>query len=154
MLENLRFTGEELAVMSFFESMTGVSPIDCVIEDDSVILVVKNKDFKTLLRNASMMQRKSRGAIRFLLEELEKFVKKKITIIKYYPNPEEFLRGFFSLRKDEDVKLIKKPDGTMYAVIYVNPRRKGAVIGRNGYKAKQGRMLAKKYFNLQTIFIR
>ena len=154
MLKNLKFTAEELSVMSFFESMTGVSPVDCVIQDDTVILVVKSEDFDTLLKNVSMMQRKSRGALRSLLNEMEKVIRKKITIVKYYSSPEQFLRNYFALRKEEDIKFITRPDGTSYAIVYVNPRRKGAVIGKNGVKAKQARMLAKKYFNLQTILIK
>ena len=154
MLKNLKFTAEELSVMSFFESMTNISPLDCIIHDDNVLLVIKSKDFDILLKTASFMQRKSRGVLRSLIEELEKVVRKKITIIKYYPSPEYFLRNFFSLKKGEEIKLIKRPDGSSYAIVYVNPRRKGAVIGKDGYKAKQARMLAKKYFNLQTILIK
>ena len=154
MLENLKFTAEELSVMSFFESMTSVSPLDCIIQDNTVLLVVKNEDFNTLIRTASSMQRRSKGVLRGLLEELEKVVRKRITIVKYYSTPEQFLKSFFSLKQGEEIKLIKKPDGSSYAIIYVNPRRKGAVIGKNGYKAKQARMLAKKYFGLQTILIK
>lgn len=154
MLEKAKFTADELALMSFFESITGVSPIDCIIGEDNVVFIIKSEDYQSLLRNAVMAYGRSRNAIEQMLNELSRVVKKRVDVIKFYPNPEQFLRSFFSLRRGEEVKLINRPDGNKYAIVYVNPRRRGAVIGKSGFKAKQARQLAKKYFNLQTIFIR
>ena len=118
MLDKVKLTGEELSIMSFFESSTGISPVDCVVTDEGVL------------------------------------IKKRIQVVKYLPAPERFLRSFLSLGPKDVVRIVKRKDGESYAIIEVNPARKGLVIGRGGRKIKQARFLVSRYFGLRTVLVR
>jgi N utilization substance protein A len=48
------------------------------------------------------------------------------------------------------VKLNKRVDGTMQAIVLVDPRKKGIVVGREGRNAEKARLLAKRYFEIKT----
>ena len=107
------------------------------------------------LKNAVLMQKGSiRGALRNLISELERYIKKKIQVVKYVPTPERFLRSFLSLGPKDVVRVINKKDGESYAIIEVNPTKKGLVIGKGGRKIKQARFLANRYFGLRTVLVR
>jgi N utilization substance protein A len=51
------------------------------------------------------------------------------------------------------VRLTEKVDGSKIAVVVVDQRRKGAVVGRNGKNAEKARLLAKRYFQISNIHI-
>jgi len=153
MLGNMKLTADEMALMSLFESFTNVSAMDCIIDDERVLFIVDEKRFPRLLKRGSRNRRKGKP-MNSIVSELSKVIKKKVEIVKFSEDVKSFIINFFSLSKNESVKLINRPDGSKYAIIYVNPRRRGAVIGRRGYRAQQGRELAKKYFGLQTIYIK
>lgn len=154
MLKNTKFTADELALMSLFESITGVGALDCIIDDDRVTFLIHENDFPMLLRFAFSFASAKRRSFGVVLDELSKIMKRRVDIVKFSHDIKQFIINFFSLAKSESVKIISRPDGYKYAIINVNPRRRGAVIGRRGYRAKQGRELTKRYFDLQTIYIR
>ncbi|NIM45431.1 MAG: NusA-like transcription termination signal-binding factor [Nitrososphaeria archaeon] len=154
MLRNTKLTADELALISLFESITGVGPVDCILDNDRVTFLIHEKDFPSLLRMAFTFSSAKKKSIGLVLEELSRIMKRKVDIVKFSDNIKRFIINFFSLAKSESVKIISRPDGYKYAIINVNPRRRGAVIGRGGYRAKQGRELTKRYFGLQTIYIR
>jgi N utilization substance protein A len=52
-----------------------------------------------------------------------------------------------------DVKLSDRPDGTKQAIVTVDARKKGAVVGREGRNAEKARMLAKRYFQITNVLI-
>ncbi len=154
MLGKTKITADEMTLMSLFESITGVSARDCIIDGESVTFLVHESDFPKLVRKAKNISRSSNRPLNVVLEELGRLMKKRAEIVKLSEDIKNFIKNFFSLRGNDSVKLVNRPDGSRYAIIYVNPRRRGAVIGRKGYKAQQGRELAKRYYGLQTIYIR
>jgi N utilization substance protein A len=52
-----------------------------------------------------------------------------------------------------DVKMSDRPDGTKQAVVTVDARKKGAVVGREGRNAEKARLLAKRYFQITQVLI-
>jgi transcription termination/antitermination protein NusA len=44
-------------------------------------------------------------------------------------------------------------DGTRQAVVTVDGKKKGAVVGREGRNAEKARLLAKRYFNISSVLI-
>jgi len=43
--------------------------------------------------------------------------------------------------------------GQKQAIVMVDPRKKGIVVGREGRNAEKARMLAKRYFNITSVMI-
>ena len=52
-----------------------------------------------------------------------------------------------------EIKLNTKPDGSLHAAVFVEPGKKGIVVGREGRNAEKARLLAKRYFNISTVMI-
>jgi N utilization substance protein A len=51
------------------------------------------------------------------------------------------------------VKINKRADGTKQAIVMVDARKKGIVVGREGRNAEKARMLAKRYFDISSVLI-
>ena len=52
-----------------------------------------------------------------------------------------------------EVKLNDRPDGSKQAIVIVDPRKKGIVVGREGRNAEKARLLAKRYFDITSVLI-
>jgi N utilization substance protein A len=52
-----------------------------------------------------------------------------------------------------EVKINKRADGTKQAIVMVDPRKKGIVVGREGRNAEKARLLAKRYFDISSVLI-
>jgi len=154
MLENTKLTGDELGLMSLFESVSGATAMDCIIDEEGVTFLVGEKEFPKILRSARGLATSHKNPFQAVLEHLGRIMRRRVEIVRFSDDITRFLQDFFSLSRSESVSVVKRPDGSTYAVIYASPRRKGAIIGRRGYRAKQGRTLARRYFDLQTIYIK
>jgi len=51
------------------------------------------------------------------------------------------------------VRMNERMDGSQQAIVTVDPRKKGAVVGREGRNAEKARLLAKRYFNITNVLI-
>ena len=158
MLENTKLTGDELGLMSLFESVSGATAMDCIIDEEGdeegVTFLVGEKEFPKIFRSARGLATSHKNPFQAVLEHLGRIMRRRVEIVRFSDDITRFLQDFFSLSRSESVSVVKRPDGSTYAVIYASPRRKGAIIGRRGYRAKQGRTLARRYFDLQTIYIK
>ena len=161
MSKEIKLTADELALMSMFQTITGVRPIHCVLENDNIFFLVSEEDYPKMIAEArhiaAIKHTKIKGVntvLKELTKELARMLRKNIYIIKYTNDPEKFLRNFFMLKPDETVELYNRGANKKYAIIKVHPRRKGLIIGRAGFRAKVARQLAKKYFDLDTIIIK
>lgn len=52
-----------------------------------------------------------------------------------------------------DVKLNKRLDGSTQAIVLVDAKKKGIVVGREGRNAEKARLLAKRYFEITSVLI-
>jgi N utilization substance protein A len=51
------------------------------------------------------------------------------------------------------VKINERIDGTKQAVVIVDAKKKGIVVGREGRNAEKARLLAKRYFQISNVLI-
>jgi N utilization substance protein A len=52
-----------------------------------------------------------------------------------------------------EVKMNKRDDGSLQAIVIVDPKKKGIVVGREGRNAEKARLLAKRYFEISSVLI-
>jgi N utilization substance protein A len=154
MLENTKLTGDELKLMSIFESVSGASAMDCIIDDERVTFLVEKQEFPKILATGRGLSDSNRNPFLAVVNHLSRIMRKRVEIVKFSDDVTRFLEEFFSLARSDSVNVVTRPDGSSYAVIYAHPKRKGAIIGRGGSRAEQGRELARRYFDLQTIYIK
>lgn len=144
MHSGIRLTSREMRYIALFESITGASVKDCIIDDElnRIIFVVKEGDIGAAI---------GKGGKNIRL--LERMTGKKHEIIEHSENPVQFIKNALKPARVNEVRITERPNGKVIAVVSVNPRDKGVAIGKNGRNAERIRFLAKRYFQIQNVSI-
>lgn len=144
MSSGIKFTSNEMRYIALFESITGATVKDCIIDKDlnRIIFIVKGGQLGIAIGK--------RGKN---IHYLERMTGKKHEIIEHAENPAQFIKNALKPAKVKEIRITKKPDGKTIAVVSVNPKDKGVAIGKNGRNAERIRFLAKRYFQIQNVSI-
>ncbi|MFQ5969103.1 MAG: NusA-like transcription termination signal-binding factor [Nitrososphaerales archaeon] len=143
-MTEIKLTSEELQLISLFQSVTGATARDCIIDEkmDRVIFVVNKGDMGLAI-----------GKNGATIKTLQGVVDKKIELVEYSDDATEFIRNMLSSNLVLDININDKDDGTKVAVAVVDPKKKGVVVGREGRNAERARLLAKRYFQISNVLI-
>jgi len=137
----VKLSAESIRYLTLFESLTGASVKDCIVQDDKVIFVVKKGDMGIAI---------GRGGIN--VERARELIGKKIEIIEHSDDPAEFIANIF---KPIDVKVrIVERGGKRIAQISVSPQYKGLVIGKGGKNINKAKELARRHHDIDDIVVR
>jgi N utilization substance protein A len=130
--------------IALFESITGATVRDCIVDEDlnQIVYVVKEG-------NVGIAIGKGGKNIRLL----ERMTGKKHDIIEHSESPAQFIKNALKPAKVKEIRITERPDGRTMAVVAVHPKDKGVAIGKNGRNAERIRFLAKRYFQIQNISI-
>jgi N utilization substance protein A len=52
-----------------------------------------------------------------------------------------------------EIKINKRIDGTKQAIVVVDSKKKGVVVGKDGRNAEKARLLARRYFQISNVLI-
>ena len=143
-MTEIKLTSGELQLMSLFQSVTGATARDCIIDEklDRVIFVVNKGDMGLAI-----------GKNGATIKTLQDLVGKKIELVEFSDDPVEFIRNMLSSNLVLDIKITEKGDGNKVAIAVVDPKKKGVVVGREGRNAEKARLLAKRYFQISNVLI-
>ncbi|PWU80513.1 MAG: NusA-like transcription termination signal-binding factor [Candidatus Nitrosopolaris wilkensis] len=144
MTEKIKLTPDEFRLISLFQSITSASARDCIVDDkmERVIFIV-NKGHMGLAIGKG-------GAT---IKQLQNVIAKKVELVEYSDNASEFIRNILNSEMVNDIKINERSDGSKHAVVFVDPKRKGVVVGREGRNAEKARLLAKRYFQISNVLI-
>jgi transcription termination/antitermination protein NusA len=53
----------------------------------------------------------------------------------------------------QEIQMSERMDGTKQAIVVVDPKKKGVVVGKDGRNAEKARLLAKRYFQISNVLI-
>jgi N utilization substance protein A len=144
MTSGIKFTSTEMRYIALFESITGASVKDCVVDEEQgrVIFIVNEGQVGVAIGKGGRN-----------IRTLERMTGKKHEIIEYSEDPIQFIKNALKPAVVKEIRLTERPDGKTIAVVSVNPRDKGVAIGKNGRNAERLRFLAKRYFQIQNVSI-
>jgi N utilization substance protein A len=143
-MPDIRLTEEEIRYATLFESITGVTPIDVVIDNEySRIIFVVQKN------QAALAVGKGGSHVKML----RNIVGKDVEIVEAGESPEELIKNSLYPAKVIMVKVTKAPSGSKVAITTVAPEDKGVAIGKNGRNIARAKMLAKRYFDIEKIIL-
>ncbi len=144
MTQSIKITTDQMRLMSLFQNVTGATARDCVEDEkqDRVIFVV----------NAGKMGL-AIGKGGSHIKTLQNIIKRNIELVEYSDDPTVFLKNMLNSKLVSEVKINKRADGTLQAIVIVDPRKKGIVVGREGRNAEKARLLAKRYFEISSVLI-
>ena len=130
--------------IALFESITGATVRDCIIDDENnrIIYGVKEGEMGIAIgkrgKNVSL---------------LEKMTGRRHEIIEFSDDPARFIRNALRPARLRGIRITQRTDGKKIAVVSVEPKDKGIAIGKNGKNAERIRFLAKRYFDISNVSI-
>ena len=144
MTQSIKLSTDQMRMMSLFQNVTGATARDCVEDEkqDRVIFVVNSGKMGLAI---------GKGGIH--IKSLQNIVKRNVELVEYDEDPAKFLTNLLNSKLISEVKINKRADGTKQAIVMVDPRKKGIVVGREGRNAEKARLLAKRYFDISSVLI-
>ena len=144
MTQSIKLTTDQMRMMSLFQNVTGATARDCVEDDKQgrVIFVVNTGKMGLAI---------GKGGTH--IKSLQNIVKKNIELVEFDEDPAKFLTNLLNPKLVSEVKINKRADGSNQAIVMVDPRKKGIVVGREGRNAEKARLLAKRYFDITSVLI-
>ena len=144
MTETIKLTTDQIKLMSLFQNVTGATARDCIEDEklDRVIFVVNPGKMGLAI---------GKGGI--TIRNLQNVVKRNVELVEYSEDPVEFLKNILNPKLVSEIKINKRLDGSMQAIVMVDPKKKGIVVGREGRNAEKARLLAKRYFQISSVLI-
>ena len=144
MTQSIKLTTDQMRMMSLFQNVTGATARDCVEDEkqDRVIFVVNTGKMGLAI---------GKGGTH--IKSLQNIVKKNIELVEFDEDPAKFLTNLLNPKLVSEVKINKRADGSNQAIVMVDPRKKGIVVGREGRNAEKARLLAKRYFDITSVLI-
>jgi len=140
--EKIKLTPEEFSYLSLFQTITTAVSRDCIIDDkmERVIFVV---------HKGQMGMAIGKGGTN--IKQLQNAITKKIELVEYSDNPINFIKNIFNSNMVQDVRISERESGIKNAIVVVDMKKKGIVVGKDGRNVDKARMLAKRYFNINNV---
>lgn len=144
MTQEIKLTSDQLRLMSLFQNVTGATARDCVEDEkqNRVIFVVNSGKMGLAIGKGGSH-----------IKSLQNIIKKNVELVEFDEDPAKFLKNMLNSKLVSEVKLNERPDGSKQAIVIVDPRKKGIVVGREGRNAEKARLLAKRYFGITSVLI-
>ncbi|MBI3116273.1 MAG: NusA-like transcription termination signal-binding factor [Thaumarchaeota archaeon] len=143
-MPEIKLTSDQLGLISLFQSMSGATVKDCIVDEKGermIFLVSRGQMGLAIGRKGATIQ------------NIERAVKRAVEVVEWSDDPAEMIKNALDPRFVSEVRITDRLDGTKSAVVVVDPRKKGAVLGRGGKNAEKVRLLAKKYFDILNVQI-
>lgn len=144
MSSGIKFTSKEMRYIALFESITGATVRDCIIDEEGkrILFIVKEGDVGIAIGK--------RGKNIHLLERMTGM---RHEIVEHAEDPTQFIKNALKPARVREIRITERPNGSTFAVVSVYPRDKGVAIGKNGRNADRLRFLARRYFQIENVSI-
>ena len=144
MTQSIKLSTDQMRLMSLFQKITKVTAHDCIDDEkqDRIIFVVNTGKMGLAIGKGGSN-----------IKSLQNILKRNVELVEYFDDSIKFLKNVFNPKLINEVKLSTKPDGSLQAMVMVDPVKKGIVVGREGRNAERARLLAKRYFDISSVLI-
>ncbi|MEM1657932.1 MAG: NusA-like transcription termination signal-binding factor [Candidatus Jordarchaeales archaeon] len=142
--QGVKLTAEEMRYIALFETLTGATAKDCVVdnEDGRLIFVIKQGNLGLAIGK--------RGAN---IKKVRSILGKQVEVVEYSDSPVNFIQNVLAPAKVKSVYIAEKKDGKKVAIVNVDPKDKGLAIGKNGRTIAKARLLVRRHFGIEDIII-
>ena len=143
-MTEIKLSSDQLGLISIFQNMSGATVRDCIVDEKGgrMIFIVSKGQMGLAIGK--------KGAT---IQNIERVVKQPVEVVEWSDDPAEMIRNALDPRFVVEVRISDRLDGTKGASVVVDPRKKGAVLGRGGRNAEKARLIAKKYFDIGNLQI-
>tara|TARA_Y100001949_G_scaffold173673_1_gene179685 strand:+ start:2451 stop:2915 length:465 start_codon:yes stop_codon:yes gene_type:complete len=142
MTQSIKLSLEQIRLISLFQKITKTTARDCLDDEkqNRIIFVVNQGKMGLAI---------GRGGSN--IKNLQNILKRNIELVEHDDDPIKFLKNILNAKLISEIKLNTKTDGSSQAFVYVDPGKKGLVVGREGRNAEKARLLAKRYFGISNV---
>jgi len=130
------FNTEAIQVINLFESFTGVSVKDCLIQEKTVYIVVEEGKINLAI-----------GKNGTLVKELERILKKNIKIFEYKAELKDFVKSLIPQAKSVEIK-------DKVVEVKVDKTDRPIVIGRDSKNLKIVEELLKRNSKIERVVVK
>jgi N utilization substance protein A len=141
----IKFTTNEIRYIALFESMTGATVKDCLVDEENgkLTFLVKNGDMGLAIGK--------RGST---VSKVQKTVDKGVEVIEHSDDQVEFLSNLMAPAKLRSIRVLQRENGEKIATVEADSRNKRTAIGKGGQNIERARVLAKRQHNISNIVIK
>ncbi|NOZ81708.1 MAG: NusA-like transcription termination signal-binding factor [Candidatus Micrarchaeota archaeon] len=130
-----QFDTETLRIITAFENITNAEVRDCIITPERLYFLLSPGHMpKAIGKNGT------------IIKIAEKMLGKKIKVFEYSEAVEEFLKNLFPAAKKIEIK-------KNTVSVYVSPKDRGSIIGKNGSNIKAIREILKRNSGITDVRI-
>lgn len=139
----IKLTSEEMKYMALFESITGATTMDCIIDEklERIIFVAKQGDMGLAIGKGGKN-----------INMLRKMTSRQIEVVEYAETPEQLVKNSLAPAKIKEIRVTERPDKKII-VVEVDSRDKAIAIGKNGRTIDKTRLLVKRYFDIGHVVV-
>lgn len=124
--------------IGLFDAETGVTPTDCLIEDDRLVFLIPAGEMADAI-----------GPSGRTVERVEGKLDRRIDLVEDAATPEAFVKNALAPAVVRSVTISEQGDRVAYAEVVEDDR--GVAIGRAGKHIETARTLAKRHHDIDDI---
>lgn len=135
---------EEIRYIGLFESLTGATVMDCILEDDKgrVVYVVKEGEVGLAVgRSGANIQR------------VRDLIGKSVEVIEYSEDPTSFVKNILRPAQIRSAHISQKKGDKNVVMLDVPKKDRGLAIGKNGRNIERAKYLMKRHHNIDDVMI-
>lgn len=144
MSEKIKLSPDEFRLLSLFQSVTSADARDCILDEkmERVIFVVNKGQMGMAIGKGGSN-----------IKQLQTVINKRIELVEHSDQPAEFVKNIFNSDMIHEVKINDRIDGSKQALVVVDAKKKGLVVGKDGRNVEKARILAKRYYNITNVLV-
>jgi N utilization substance protein A len=142
--EKIKLSPDEFRLLSLFQSVTSADARDCILDEkmERVIFVVNKGQMGMAIGKGGSN-----------IKQLQTVINKRIELVEHSDQPAEFVKNIFNSDMIHDVKINDRMDGSKQALVVVDAKKKGLVVGKDGRNVEKARLLARRYYNITNVLV-
>ncbi len=135
---------EEIRFIGLFESLTGATVVDCILEDDKgrVVYVVKEGEVGLAVGKGGSN-----------IHRLRDLIGKSVEVIEYSDDPTSFVKNILRPAKIRSAHISQRKGNKNVVMLDIPKKDRGLAIGKSGRNIERAKYLMKRHHSIDDVMI-